>query len=105
MHECRFPLSEHSPARTGAATRPGVSPHARVCSRPATEKESGGAIRRIEKSDRPASPAPAEIEVCARAVLPGGSCTEPQATSAVPQSASPTDRKQRECGMKKQRRG
>src|SRR5689334_11940346 len=91
MHQCRFSLSEHPPARACPATRTGVGQHARVCSRPATEKESGGAIRRVEKSDRPASPPPAEIEVCAGAVLPGCSCTEPQTLGPVPQPYDKTD--------------
>jgi hypothetical protein len=35
-------------------------------------------------------PAPAEIEVCAGAVLPGCSCTKPQALGAVPQPTHET---------------
>jgi len=89
MHECGFPVPGHSPARTGAATRTGVSQHPSICSRPATEKESGSVVRRIEKSDRAASSAPAEIEICAGTVLPGSGSTEPQAPGAVPQ---PTDK-------------
>src|SRR6476646_6590357 len=88
MHQCRFSLSEHSPARSSPATGTGVSRHARVCSCAAPEKESGSAIRRTEESDRIASLAPAEIEICAGAVLPGSRGTEHQATGALPQ---PTD--------------
>ena len=84
-----FSVSEHPPARTRPTTRTGVSQHARVCSGPATEKEGGSTVCRTEKSDRAASPAPAEIEVCAGAVLPDCCCTEPQALSPVPQ---PTDK-------------
>ena len=50
-----------------------------------TEKEGRSVVRRTEKSDWAASPASAEIEVCAGAVLPGRRCPEPQALGAVPQ--------------------
>jgi transposase len=90
MHQRPFSISEHPPTRTRPTTRTGVSQHARVCSGPATEKEGGSAVRRTEKSDRAASPAPAEIEVCAGAVLPGCRCTEPQALSPVPQPPDKT---------------
>src|SRR5438093_10287971 len=83
-----FPVSQHPPARSSPATRTGVSGYARVCPCAAPEKEGGSAVRRTEESDRVASLAPAEIEVCARAVLPGGGCPEHQAPGAVPQ---PTD--------------
>jgi hypothetical protein len=90
LHQRSFSVSEHPPARTGAATRTGVSQHASVRSRPATEKESGSAVRRIEKSDRAVSSAPAEIEVRARAVLPDSGSSEHQALGALPQSADNT---------------
>src|ERR1700728_1119942 len=85
MHQRPFSVTEYPPARSRPATRARVSQHARVCSRPATEKEGGSTIRRTEESNRAASPASAEIEVCAGAVLPGGSCAEPQTLGAVPQ--------------------
>ncbi len=85
MHQRPFSVSEHPPARTRPATRPRVSQHARICSRPATEKKGGSTVRRTEESNRAASPATAEIEVCAGAVLPGRSCAEPQTLGAVPQ--------------------
>src|SRR5512143_2270363 len=85
MHQRRFSVSEHPPERARPTTRTGVSQHAGVCSGPATEKESGSAVRGTEKSDRAASPAPEEIEVCAGAVLPGCNCTEPQTLSPVSQ--------------------
>jgi hypothetical protein len=73
------------------ATRTGVGEHARV--RPCTtaKKEGGSLVRRTQESDRPASPAPAEIEVRAGAVLPGGSGAEHQAASALPQSTTGVD--------------
>jgi hypothetical protein len=45
---------------------------------------------RTQESDRIASPAFAQIEVCAGAVLPGGSRPEHQATRAVPQPTNHT---------------
>jgi hypothetical protein len=88
LHQRAFSVSEHPPARTRAATRTGVSQHASVCSRPATEKESGSTVCRIEKPDRAASPA--EIEVRARAVLPGRGCAKHQTACAVPKSTNST---------------
>ena len=41
-----------------------------------------------QESDRTASPALSQDEVCSRAVLPGGDCPEHQATGPLPQ---PTD--------------
>jgi len=82
-----FSVSEHPPARTRPAARTAVSQHARVCSRPATEKEGGSTVRRTEKSDWAASLAPAEIKVRAGAVLPGSGSAEHKAASAIPQPA------------------
>ena len=62
--------------------------HARVREGTAAKKEGGSPVRGTQESDRTASPAPAEIEVRAGAVLPGSGGPEHQATGAVPQ---PTD--------------
>ena len=88
MHQCRLPGPCHPPARTGPATRTGVGEHARVRQGTAAKKEGGSLVRGTQESDRAASLAPAETEVCAGAVLPGGGCPEHQATGALPQ---PTD--------------
>ena len=56
--------------------------------RHAGKKEGGSLVRGTQESDRVASLASAETEVRAGAVLPGGRCPEPQATSPLPQ---PTD--------------
>src|SRR5205814_1662189 len=74
MHQRVLSVAEHPPARTRPATRTGVSQHAAVCPGTATEKEGRSVVRRTEKSDWAASPAPAEIEVCAGAVLLGRRC-------------------------------
>ena len=50
--------------------RTGVGEQARVCEGTAGKKKGGSPVRGAQESDRTASPAPAEIEVCARA-LPG----------------------------------
>src|SRR6266576_4479575 len=59
----------------------GVSEHAGVRPCPATTKEGGSAVRGTQASDRVAPPAPAQIEVRARAVLLGGGGPEYQAYS------------------------
>jgi len=90
MHQRPFSVSEHPPARGRPATCPGVSQHAGVHPSTTTEKESRGLVRGTEESDRAASPAPAEIEVCAGTVLPGCGCAEHQTTGAVSQPAHRT---------------
>src|SRR4029077_8792804 len=45
MHQRPFSISQHSPGSTRPATRTRVSQQARVCSRPATEKEGGSLVR------------------------------------------------------------
>jgi hypothetical protein len=64
MHQCSFPVSHHPPQRTDPATCPRVGQHARVRLCPAGKKEGGSLVRGTEESDRIASLAPAEIEVC-----------------------------------------
>jgi hypothetical protein len=73
---------------TSPATRTGVGEHARVRPCTAAKEEGRSSVRGTKKSDRAASLAPAEIEVCPRAVLPGSGGPKHQATRAVPQ---PTD--------------
>jgi len=90
MHECGFPMPGHPSARTGAATRTGVSQHARVCQGTAAKEEGGSVVRRTQESDRAASSALAEIEVRARAVPPGSCGAEHQAIGAFPQSTDNT---------------
>ena len=85
MHQRSFPVSYHPPERTRPTTRAGVSQHARVRQGTAAKKEGGSLVRGTEESDRTASPAPAPIEVRARAVLPGSGSAEHQATGALPQ--------------------
>jgi hypothetical protein len=64
--------------------------YARVRPCPATKKESGSpafcwaSSRRTEESDRTAALAPAETEVRAGAVLPGGGCAKHETTREVP---------------------
>src|SRR5258707_4768509 len=71
MHECGFPMPGHPSARTSAATRTGVSEHARVCQGAAAKEEGGSPVRGTQESDRTTPLASATIEVCARTVLPG----------------------------------
>jgi len=85
MHQRSFSVSEHSPARTRPATRSGITQHARVCSCPATKKESGSSIRGTEESNRITASASAEIEVRTGTVFPGCDSPEHQATGTVPQ--------------------
>ena len=77
MHECGFPMPGHPSARTGSATRTGVSEHAGVRPRAAAKEESGSVVCRTEESDRSAPPASAEIEVRTGAVLPGRGGAKP----------------------------
>src|SRR5438046_1114265 len=88
MHQRSVSLSCHPHGRTRPATRSGVGEHARVCEGTAGKKEGGSPVRGTQESDRIAPLAPAQTEVRARAVLPGSSGAEHQATSALPQ---PTD--------------
>ena len=44
-----------------------------------------GVVCGTQESDRTPSPAPAEIKVCSRAVLPGGGCAKHQAIGPLPQ--------------------
>ena len=83
-----FRSLEHPPAGTRPATRPGVSQHTRVCHGTTAEEESRSPVRGTEEPDRTTSPAPAEIEICAGAILPGSGGAEHQAFGAIPQ---PTD--------------
>ena len=69
---------------------PGAGQHGRVCQGTTAEKESRSVVRGAQESDRSAPLAPAEIEVCAGAVLLGSGCAEHQATSAVPQPTNCT---------------
>src|SRR6185503_1196268 len=62
----------------------------RVRQSTAAKKEGGSLVRRTEESDRIAALASAEIQVRTRAVLPGSSGAEHQATGALPQSADST---------------
>jgi len=71
--------------RTRPATRTEVGEHATVCEGTAGKKEGGSPVRGTQESNRIATPASAEITVCAGAVLPGGGCPEPQATGPLPQ--------------------
>src|SRR5215469_6705217 len=88
VHQCPFPLSEHSPARSRPATRQGLSEHARVRPSTAAKKEAGSTFRGTQESDRVASPTPASIEVRAWAVLPSCGCAEHQGTLAQPSPAA-----------------
>src|SRR5215467_13742537 len=90
MYQCRFSLSEHPPARTGAATRTGVSEYAGVREGPAPEKESGSPVCGVEESDRAAPLALTPPEVRPRAVLPGGHGAEPETAGAVPEPSART---------------
>ncbi len=87
MHQ-RANMPRHSSTRTGPTACTGTGQHAGVRQCTAAKKEGGSLVRRTEESDRTASPAPEEIEVCSRAVLPGSGGPEHQTTGAVPQ---PTD--------------
>src|SRR5579859_1559444 len=87
MHQRSVSLSCHPHGRTRPATRTGVGEHARICQGTKGKKKGGSPVRRTQESDRIASPAFAQIEVRAGAVLPGGSRPEHQATDAVPQPA------------------
>ena len=93
MYQCCLPGPDHSPERTRPATCARVGQHTGICQRTTTAQESRGAVCGTEKSDRTAPPAPAQTEVRAGAVLPGGGRAEPQATGALPQSADNT-----QCG-------
>src|SRR6202142_1364156 len=88
MHQRSVSLSCHPHGGTSPATRSGVSKHARVRQSPAAQKEGRSVVRGTQESDRPASLAPAETEVRARAVLPGSGGPEHQTACALPQ---PTD--------------
>src|SRR5467141_2971558 len=59
--------------------------------RTAAKKEGGSAVRGTQESDRTASPTPAEIKVCSRAVLPGSACAKHQAIGSLPQPRNRTD--------------
>jgi len=72
----------------GTTTRTGVGANARVRQSTATKEEGGSAVRGTQEPDRAAPLASAEIEVRARAVLPGSGGAEHQAPDAIPQ---PTD--------------
>ena len=85
MHQRPFSISEHPPAGTRPATRPGVSQHTRVCQGTTTEEESRSFVCGTQEPDRTTSPAPAEVEICAGAVLPGSGGAEHQASGAIPQ--------------------
>src|ERR1700686_5235715 len=85
MHQCCLPEPHHPPERTSPATRKGVGEHARIRPCPAAKKEGGSLVRGTEESDRAASLALAQAEVRARAILPGSSGPEHQATGALPQ--------------------
>ena len=84
VHQCGFPLLGHPSARTGAATRTGVSEHARVCQGTAAKKKGGSLVRRAQESDRPASLALTTHEIRSGAVLPGSSGAEHQAIGSLP---------------------
>src|SRR5262249_10283326 len=90
MHHWTKQVSRHSHPRVSSATRTRVGEHGRVNKGTTSTQESGSIICRTQESDRIASLAPAEIEVCARAVLPGSGCAEHQATGAVSQPADHT---------------
>src|SRR5579864_7629226 len=86
MHDWTLQVSRHSHPRVGTTTRPGVGADPRVFQGTTTAQESRGLVCRTEESDRSAPLAPAPIEVCTGAVLPGSGCTEHQATGAVSHS-------------------
>jgi len=73
-----------------APTRSRVGPHARVREGTAGKKEGGSPVRGTQESARTTALAPAETEVRAGAVLPGGGGPEHQAACAVPQSTDDT---------------
>src|SRR5215470_5074700 len=88
MHQRGFPGADHPPERTRAATRSAVSQHAGVRESTTAEKESGSPVCRVEESNRPAPLAPAEIEVCARAVLSGCNGAKPETARALPEPSA-----------------
>ena len=85
MHQRPFSISQHPPAGTRPATRPRVGQHTRVCQGTTAEEESRSFVCGTQEPDRTTSPAPAEIEICAGAVLPGSGGAEHQAFGAIPQ--------------------
>ena len=90
MHQCCLPGPYHPPERTSSTTCAGVGQHGSVRQSTAAKKEGGSLVRGTEESDRIAALASAETQVRARAVLPGSSSPEHQATGALPQSADNT---------------
>jgi hypothetical protein len=84
------PLSSlsSSTASNRLGNEPGSCEHARVCEGATAEKKSGSFICGTQEPDQTASPAPAEIEVRAGAVLSGSGSAEHQAANAIPNGAS-----------------
>src|SRR5262249_60010499 len=91
MHQRKIQVSCHPHARTRSPTRPCSSRDPSLCPSAEAKEKGRGAVRRTQESDRIASLAPAQIEVCAGAVLSSGGCAENQAAGAVPHYGSPAD--------------
>ena len=85
MHQCCLSGPYHPPERTSPTTCAGVGEHAGVRQSTAAKKEGGSLVRGTEESNRITALASAEIQVRARAVLPGSGSSEHQASGALPQ--------------------
>ena len=88
MHHGPVQVSRHPHPRARPATRPRLSQHARLRARTTAKKKGGSALRGTQESDRTASLALTQDEVCSRAVLPGGGCPEHQTTGPLPQPSA-----------------
>jgi hypothetical protein len=87
VHDRTVPVSCHPHERSSSATSARSVDNTGVRRCTTTTEEGRGAVRGTKESHRSSSPAPAQVEVRPRAVLPGGHCPEHQATGPVPEWA------------------
>ena len=85
-HHSTFSKNRHGRfEESKAATRSRLNQYTCLCRCAEEEKKGGKVVRGTQEPDRPTSPAPAEIKVRSRAVLPGGGCAKYKKAGSLPQ--------------------
>ncbi len=85
VHNRTVPVSCNPHERNSSTTSARSPDDTGVRTCPTTAEEGRGAVRGTKESHRSSSPAPTQVEVRPRAVLPGGHCPEHQTSGTVPQ--------------------
>ena len=90
VYDWTVPVScdPHERSRSATSARSPDDTGVRTCT--TTAEEGRGVIRGTKESHRSSSPAPTQVEVRPRAVLPGGHCAEHQTTGPVPHPPNET---------------